>query len=221
MPTDRHPWTPAEDDLLRTVYATQGIRAAMAALPHRTRASIFERAIRRLRLAVRRPPWTEAEDAQLRLLWGDGKPLATLATLLKRPAQGVYRRAAILGLPLGCPQGYEYLTDAAERVGMSRGLLRKILVAAQVRLYRSLTLKHSRQPRHVVDSGDVDEAVDAYLATEPVGPAARRVGVCEHKLRACLRAIGVERAPGRRRVLRVTPEQVARAVGVGRKEARA
>jgi hypothetical protein len=209
------PWTAPEDAVLRSLYQTGGIVACMGALPHRTRLSILERALRRLKLASKRRPWTDDEDDRLRLLWGDGGNLTSIAAEIKRPRQGVYRRAQVLGLPLGCPQGHEYLTTAAKRNGFSWSTMRRILAWHGVRLHRALGLgQRSRRPHHVVDVGDVDEAVEAWLATEPVGTAAKRRGLCEHTLRQRLRVTGAVPAKGEKRVSRVTAAQTDAAMAL-------
>lgn len=209
----REPWTEPESDLVRLLYPVGGIEACLRALPLRSRAGILQHTFKRLRLAVHRPPWTAAEDGRLRLLWGDGHSLAHVAQNLRRRPRGVYQRAVILGLPIGCPQGHEYFSDAAERVGYSRAALRHILAWHSVRLHPSLGLGKGAHRHHTVDTADVDEAVEAWTRTEPVGRAAARRGLCPRTVRVYLHALGL-RSSGRRRHLRVTEEEVDRAMAL-------
>lgn len=206
-------WTPAEDDVLRRLYQTRGgVAACRSALPHRTISAIHERARKRLKLSATRPRWTAAEDERLRFLWGDGNTLEQIAESLGRPWRGVYYHAQMLGLPLGCPQGFEYFTVAAERVGLSRSTLARVLKQHKVRMYPALGVGTGAHRQRVVDIGDVDAAVEDYLAREPVQTAARRVGVNGQRLRRRLRRIGVT-TTRHKHTLRVTDEQVRLALG--------
>jgi len=185
-------WTMAEDALVRSLYAVQGARACADALPGRSVTAVMKRA-RKLGLATHRR-WTDLDYKRLRLLWGDGLSLETIAKKLGRTPKTTYWRAQHLGLPLGCPQGYEYLTAASERTGYDRTSLRIILRWAGVDVYRAITreskprgrLKRHSFRHHYVDPDRVDEAVAGWLRTECVEAAARRIGVCGETIRRWL-----------------------------------
>jgi hypothetical protein len=182
-------WTRAEDKRLRETYAAGGIEAAESAFPHRTRAALFHRA---QKLCVRRRRrWTANDDAQLRLLWGS-VGMAEILKKLGRTRKTTYWRAQKLGLRLGCPQGWEYITTAARRTGYAVSQLRRILAAHGV----DLTLSYSRTEKtrrfHVVQPHDVDVAVAAWLATETVRDDAIRRGMCDATLRDWLIDAGLE-----------------------------
>ena len=225
-----HLWTPAEDDLLRTVYLAGGIHAATAALPGRTLPALYHRA-RRLGLDRRRR-WSTSDDRKLRDAWDEATPLHLIAKTLGRTRLTVYNRAQRIGLPLGVPDGWEYLSTAADRCGYTAGQLRPILRWAKVPIRAALSSPYSRDRhvgsrrlRHVVETFEVDVALEAWHATEPCETAARRLGLCGETLARRLARIGIVR-PGKKRHLRVTLAQVRAALapiphGYSRIEAKA
>jgi hypothetical protein len=204
---DSAPWTSSEDAILAASYARGGIKDARAALPSRSEASIYNRA---KRLGVkRRRRWTSADDANLRDLWEQGLRLSAISKHLNRTKATCYVRAQKLGFRLGCPVGFEHLTAAAERTGFSPSALRRILrwAGKPVRATVSRPVAASWR-RQIVDPLDVDEAVAAWLETEPVEAAARRLGIDGQALRARLERIGVANKPGTKAHLRITEEQL-------------
>ena len=208
----RRPWTSAEDDALRLAYTTGGPTAARQALPHRSLPSLHKRACK-LR-CTRIPHWTPEEDSRLRLLWGDGHTVNYVARKLGRPPFGVYERARTIGLPCGCPQGHEYMTHAARRTGYTIPALRHILRWAGVPIRPAMSLPTPRPKRgRVVDSGDLDDALDRWIQTEPVESAACRIGACGETVKRRLAVIGIA-MPGGRRHLRVTADQVNHALAL-------
>lgn len=162
--------------------------------------------------------WTAAEDRRLSLLWGSLSLRETAATL-GRTEVTVYHRAQGLGLPLGCPRGMEWLTDAAKRAGYDTGQLRKILAAVGHRVHRSLSRPRLGKPTrhfHYVDPIDVDDAVAAWVKLEPVVRAAERHGLSDDTLRRLLLDAG-EKPPRRHRARwMVSSEVVARVVATYR-----
>lgn len=198
------PWTTAQDTILRERYVRDGATACAHALG-RSFASVTRRA---QCLGLRRVPrWTPKEDGRLQVLWGI-HPLPKIAEELGRTPEGVYWRARVIGLGLGCPQGFEYLSDAAVRTGYHVKSLRKILIWAHVHIFRSASRK--RRPtgpggHWIVEPLDVDEAVQQWLATEALECAARRYGVCSRVLARLLDeaiARGDTRVPARPRFKR-------------------
>lgn len=178
------PWTGREDALLRAHYVTDGA-AAVAAMTHRSIAGVCHRAARLRVLRLRR--WTAAEDKRLRLEWGECS-LSKMAKRLGRTRATTYQRAKILGLSLGCPGGYEYLTDAAVRTGYCTGQLTKILRWAGVKRHRTLSRTNAIvRPCHYVIPFDVDTAVAKWHRTEAVETAAKTRGIGGYALRSWLR----------------------------------
>lgn len=136
--------------------------------------------------------WTARDDEQLRTQWGEGS-LRSLAAAIGRTELTTYWRARKLGLPRGCPQGLEYLTHAATRVGFATSQLRVILRAAGVRLQRSMSRPTgAKRSFHVVDPVDVDDAVATWLATEVLEAAAGARGLDGGTLLRALTKAGVE-----------------------------
>lgn len=205
-------WTPVEDATLRAAYVRGGYKAALLALPSRSKASVLHRA-NRLGVQVRRR-WTKADDAALGALWELGLPLATIARELKRSPCTTYWRAQKLGLSLGCPPGFEYLSAAAERTGYCTTQLRPILAWAGVKLRTSLGRPTGAHRRfHIVDPVEVDDALERWHATEPVQAAARRVGVSGDVLRRRLAMAGVQdRRTKKKQHWRVRADEVACAI---------
>lgn len=148
--------------------------------------------------------WSPKDDRNIGLLW-TATPLASIARELGRTEISVYWRARELGLPIGAPQGFEYLTDAARRTGFATSQLRRVLRANGVAITRTLSRPGvvSRlggapgRHFHCVDPIDVDDAVAAWTREESVEGAALRRGVSGDVLRRLLLKAG--HAPPRRR----------------------
>lgn len=198
----RKPWTAADDQLLRERYVADGASACAKAL-HRSFSAVVART-RRLGI-VRVPRWTAHDDARLQVLWGV-HPLPKIAETLKRTEDSVYWRARELGLGVGCPQGFEYLSNAAARTGYAVSQLRRILNWAHVHILRATTrpgrLARTDHVTWVVEPSDVDEAITAWHQTETLERAAERRGVCSSvlgRLLAAAAAQGDKRVPPRPR----------------------
>lgn len=199
------PWTPEQEALLVQAYASGGVKAAQLALPQRSRTSLMKRAERLG--CYRRQRWTEEEDRKLRWLWDEPLGIDAIAEKLGRTRLTTYWRAQVLELPLGPPQGCEYLYVAARRVGYSTGdELRRVLDWAGVKIRLCRTRRGKHAGRYYVDSFDVDEAVERWLKTETAEAAARRLGISGEALREKLKRAGV--AISREQHARVTEEQL-------------
>jgi hypothetical protein len=134
--------------------------------------------------------WTPSDDRRLTLYWGD-LSFPALAKLLDRTELTVYWRGRKLGLPCGCPDGFEYLTDAAKRTGFCTSQLRTILRASRVGLRRSVSRPPARaKGYHIVDTFDVDRAVEVWLAHEDVTSIAESQEISGDTLRRLLLAAG-------------------------------
>jgi hypothetical protein len=199
------PWTALEDAAIRTRYASCGAAAIAAALD-RTQGAVFHRSARIGVIKNRR--WTSAEDKYLRFSWGE-QNLSQIAAHIRRSRLTTYWRAQKLGLSLGCPDGYEYLSHAAARCGYTSGQLRRILRWACVKLRRAMSrgIGRHRVPHYVVPF-DVDEALARWHATETVQHAARRYGVCGDTVRRWLIQAGMSKPAGFRVHWRVETETI-------------
>lgn len=146
------------------------------------------------------PLWTAKDDERLRLAWGEDT-LTEVAASLGRTETATYWRGIRLGLPGGCPRGYEYLTRAASRVGYDSRYLRRILATLKVEMRQAFARPRKESPKFqkvYVLPEDVDEAVRAWEEREVVEHAAVRRGHAPEWLRAALRRHG-KRSPGRGR----------------------
>lgn len=175
----RRLWTSEEDAYLREHYFERGARHCCEALGRPFRA-LVKRAARVG--AQRRRPWTEQEDGHLRIMWGP-HTIPQIARRLGRSEQAVYWRARKLRLGLGCPQGYEYLSESARRTGFAVNQLRRILRFAHRAcptraIIRPGYVPQTRHVTHIVDPLDVDEAIGVWLSTETITEGARRHGCC-------------------------------------------
>lgn len=188
----RLPWTPAEEAIVLARYAADG-PAVLAAELGRSWVAVTKRA-KRLG-ARRRQPWTEADDARLRLLWGEHSTTG-VAKRIGRTPLATYQRAMEIGLPLGCPQGREYLSSAAKRAGYTIRSLRMILRWAGVEIRRAMSRPAERlRYMHTVDPQDVDDAIAGFLATETLQAGAIRHGICAETLERILGESGIDLPP--------------------------
>jgi len=181
----QRPWTATEIAFLRDHYLVDGATRIARDLD-RTFSSVANRA-RRLGL-LRKRRWTRGDDLKLELLW-DTTTLRGLSKKLGRTQATIYARAQKLGLGLGCPNGFEYLTAAAERTGFDTGQLRVVLRAAGVKVRVAMARPGPRQSKrkyHYVPPEAVDEAVALWNRSETIESAARRHGVCGDSIRRWL-----------------------------------
>lgn len=128
--------------------------------------------------------WTPADFDKLRLFWSE-LTVKQIAKRIGSTENTVYWRAQLLGLPLGCPQGMEYLSHAAKRTGFETVTLRGVLARAGVKIrraqFRPNCPKRGRAGRgrltYIVAPDAVDAAVEAWCAQETLSAAAARIGV--------------------------------------------
>ncbi len=217
-------WTQSEDATLRAGYASRGLEGACVAVPARSALAVSRRACA-LRLVPGRA-WSADDDTRLRMFWDGDTGLPEIAQRLERTEMAIYVRAAEIGLPLGCPDGWEYLTEASRRTGFEPTTLRKILNAGGATIRRALAKpvksrakNGAGHPHFIVSPSEVDTAVADWLAAETVAEAAERLGIAGATLRHWLRQAGIERKrPGGRPRLnsrphwRVSPEEIELAI---------
>jgi hypothetical protein len=186
------PWTREEEDILRAKYPRcRHARELRRHLPGRTAVAIQEHGRRVLGLRTRRR-WTNPERAALRKLWHDVGQRALRERLGGRPWTEIRREAKRLGLPMGIPQGYEFLTAAAERTGFSRSTLERMLAWAGVQVHRHYGWTGPVKFRQrYVEPEAVDEAVAKWLKTETPTALARRLGACGPQFAVVLRRAGL------------------------------
>jgi hypothetical protein len=163
--------------------------------------------------------WTAEEDLRLQFDWGY-LSIAQIARRSGRTPFAIYRRACELKLPLGCPEGYERLTQACNRTGYALGQMRRILRFAGVRIRRGwarpraqkrLSYHHS----WIVDRLEVDGAVRDWQSTEAVGTAANLRGIGGERLRRLVVLDGCpvrKSGPGKRAHWRVATTDIDRIV---------
>lgn len=153
-------WSTSEDRALLAALTIGSARDAVAVLRGRSLASVYQRM---RHLGVRkRPRWTRADDGKLRLLWGQS--IRVIAKALHRTVLSVYWRAQKLGLGLGCPHGYEYLSAAAIRAGYAVRQLRQILHHSGVPIRKAMSRQGLRA--RIVEPDLVDRAVAKWMAIE-------------------------------------------------------
>lgn len=169
------PWTAAEKQAVQDRYVADGPKKLAAELGRSFEAVCHKAQVLGVRIRRR---WTADDDRLLRNLWGE-LSVAAIAKKLNRTATTTFWRAQTIGLPLGCPDGMEYFSDAADRAGFSRPALERILLWAGKTIKRSMSrgLKDVSYFFRIVDPFDVDEAVRDWLETETLEEAARRVRV--------------------------------------------
>lgn len=185
------PWSIGEETILRMRYEEDGAAVLGKRLGRSWRA-VFAHATR-LGIPRRKRRWTDYDTHRLGMLWETTLTLSAIAKKLERTEKTTYWKAQQLGLPLGMPDGYEYLSAAAARTGYETSQLRRILEAGAVKLYtvraRPEGKRRSRH-QHYVDAFDVDEAVTKWLERETVESAARRLSMVGETLRQWLRDAG-------------------------------
>jgi len=207
----RNFWTAEEENTLRDAYP-QGYHAALSALPHRTERSIFMKA-RKMNLRTR-PHWTEEENQRLRRMWGEDS-LSRIAERLGRTRYAVHRHAKdVLGLKVGCPEGWEHITHSAKRTGYSVETLKNILAYSSIGLMRSYSVPSGRaRHRHlIVQPSDVDYAVSVWCRTETLFDAACRRGMLAETLKVQLIEGGLTPPATKSQVWRLPSEDIDAAI---------
>ena len=173
-------------------------------------------------------PWTKEDDDRLREMWGV-MPLDRISGAMGRTECALYQRATSdLGLPAGCPDGWEFLSHAAERAGYTVATLRKVLLEADVQIMESYTPrtgcyaakgKRRKTRAQIVWRDAVDLAVKERCEKDMLHSAAMQRGMSDEKLRAILTAYGVE-APKPPPAYWHIPARVMKARGATKKEPR-
>lgn len=184
-------WSAAEDAAIRARYPEVG--GDLAADLGRPLLSLYERASR-LGVSVE-PRWTPADDRRLTMIWGEAT-LNVIAKRMGRTPVSVYWRASKIGLRCGCPQGMEYITNAARRTGFAVDTFKRIIAWAGVKASKTMSRPGARYFRClVVEPDDADDAVKRWLDAETIDEAARRIGVDKGTMARWLLASGRELPP--------------------------
>lgn len=107
----------------------------------------------------------------------------TLAKKLGRSGHALVYGLDKMGFRLGCPQGFEYLSVAAARLGYKNCQLRTILKWANVPVRPSFSRPGDNGRRHIVESHAATEAVENWCAMHTFASAAAELGVSDHAIR--------------------------------------
>jgi phage antirepressor YoqD-like protein len=211
------PWTPSEKRMLRRVYPT-GVAAAVKALPGRSLVAVQCMA-KKLGVHARiRTTWTDEESETLRRMWG-WEPIYTISRALNKTPKAIFYRSVILGLRLVVPEGYDFVTNAAERAGFSVKAFQRIM-----RIYRVPVRAHYGRTRergkrcyhhHIVDLERADEAVAKFMKTENLRQAAKARGLDTRRLVCWLTDAGVRiirTGNGPKPFMRASTEDIDRVV---------
>jgi hypothetical protein len=210
------PWSPPEDAILRRHLRSRGT----AYVARRVGRSLRSVMLHAWRLGIsRQPRWNDIERRVLRNLWGES-PLHVIAKKLGRSEGAVYEEARRVGLSR-VPTGMELLSVAARRTGFAEETLRVVLDWAGVELRWPARKPSKKRRRHVcVDTFEVNEAVERWLATEALAPAARSRGLYPQRLARLLVGIdGVPPRPCKGRIWRIPSDVIDRALAADRRAA--
>jgi hypothetical protein len=193
-------WTESEDGVLRAKYLTDGPKA-VAQEVGRSVYSVYRRACTFKIARVKK--WTEKEDDKLRINW-NSLTIKQLSDSMGRTECALYERAVDLKLTNCAPQGSERLSEAIVRTGYDVGQIRRMLAASGygMRPVTSRRRKEGSNRKWLVDSFDLDTAIEAWEQSETVNAGALRRGFGEKQLRTWLVEAG-HVAPGPRQVWRV------------------
>lgn len=181
-------WTAEQDRLLRSMYLQQDI----GEIEHATGKSRFAIYCRAKRLDIVQPQaWSNDHLLLIEVKWGVWT-IKRLAAELGRTPGAVHYKAYELGLELGCPDGYAYVKQAADHFGYSTDAFTNILRWAKVPRRESLArpVKPTRAPWRIVNMELAAKAVDAWLKTEAVKPAARARGISHGRIYRILARYG-------------------------------
>jgi hypothetical protein len=161
--------------------------------------------------------WTASEVMKLGDLWERGSEMRVIRRVMGRSRRSIFEKAKRLGLTLGCPEGFEYLTDAFKRVGVcNSNQMRSILNWAGVKI--RTTLSSEKATTHFVDPFEVDDAMKRWCNAETLRHASRR-----HRIRPrTLRVLIVEHnaadpGPNKKPHWRLDPDVVDKLVSEYRK----
>lgn len=187
-------WTPEEEAIVRGLAANTPPSKIL--IQGRSKHAVSLK-IRRLGIKRLNRHWTVAEERKLWSYWGTD--LSILAQRFDRTEHAIYDKAKKMGLPLGCPEDCEVFSRAARRLGYDREKLTAILKWAGHKRRRRLTYDRSEHHRWIVDTFEVDAAVELWhehmRTTETIAEAARRLGTGHLQVRAALAASSAELPP--------------------------
>ena len=187
-----HPmaWDNSRNQEFANAYLYGGLKKVQELFPNRSKYAIWTRASD-LGIHIRRP-WSEKDDRILKFGWGP-LSLKTIAKNLNRTECSIRFRAERLGVQMGCPNGFEYVSNAAKRLGFNRSSFRRVLAWANVLDRPAMCQSRTESGatiRRIVDSFDAERAVESWLKTETVNGAAKARGVPETTLSKWLREAG-------------------------------
>lgn len=141
-------------------------------------------------------PWSPQELRVLTLEWHLITQRELQAKLRPHSWTAIRLRAIKLGLPMGCPQGYESIERSAKRHGYDTKTWRRILTELDVSLRPAYSARPARSQRKkfqrlIVEIDEANEAARKYDRLETTGSAAKRWEVLDVDIRRYLKQCNV------------------------------
>jgi len=204
---NRSPWTDEERALLKESYLAAGIEGALKALPQRSKRALYVQASLMKLCPDRR--WSDSSIQTLRNLWGL-ETLPQIAKTLERTPLAVCLKASELGLKLGCPDGWAYITNEAKRTGFEIPTLKNVMEQAGMRVFQSYSMRKpgAKYRWCIVQPSDVDYAVTWWCTTETLHGAAVARGVAPDTLKRWLVAAGLTPPKKKRDIWRIPSKDI-------------
>jgi hypothetical protein len=200
-------WSAAEIEIVKTQYPELGPKKALKLLPGRTHSSLVQKA-EKLGIKVNgnhRRRWTDDEIQYIESEWEFTKP-HIIARELNRKIRAIINKAENLGLHKGPPEGCDFVTAVANKMGYEPSTFYGILEHFNVKVTRLPTIPQGKRkrtkrttrrrfkaPHRYVDIMEAEEAVRKWVTeTETIPKAAERLEISQHRLTDILIAAGLK-----------------------------
>jgi hypothetical protein len=210
-------WTADELEILRTRYNEDGPEAVAKAVG-RTAKAVKYKAYKEKIIEIKRryvrsyKLWTEEEENRLRWDWGT-IPLSKIARSMNRTERSVYDRAKQLGLKMGCPPGWVRISHAAEKIGIDKKSLIRLLKEENVPIKKSWSfpIKNKKYSFLVVEFDLAVEAWERRSSKYQLSVMAKICGVSRTQLKMLMIASGAK-PPAKNVPWWVSPDDAFRVV---------